>query len=242
MMDILFEWMAEVCIKFKFQSETFFLSVNLVYRYLSFHQVTRDRLQLLGATSLFMAGKYEEIYPPQLKDYLPLCENAFTKVDLLAVETKMLAAVDFKLAVPSALKFLHRYSHVAGLAKKEHHFACLVLELATVTSRIALLHKNSLLAAASVYLAIKVFSKSPEWPLKLAEAAKLKLAEVQPCAKEVFLLVFRLFGHPHDEKGTRFEPDPAELGYQAIKRKYAGPELSEVSRMRFEWRAGLQQT
>lgn len=242
MMDILFEWMAEVCIKFKFQSETFYLAVNLVYRYLSIHQVTKDRLQLLGATSLFMAGKYEEIYPPTLKEYLSLCENAFTKSDLLAVETRILAAVDFKLAVPSSLKFLYRYSHIAGLGKKEHHFACLVLELSSVTGRISLTYKGSQLAAACVYLTMKVFSRTPEWPAKLVEASKLKLGEVQPCAKEVFLLIYRLFGQPSEEKAGRIDYFSEDMGYQAIRRKYSSTEYSEVGRIRFEWRAGLQQT
>lgn len=240
MIDILFEWMAEVCLRYKFQTETFYLAVNLVYRYLSLNQVTRDKLQLLGATTLFMAGKYEEIYPPQLKEYLSLCENFYSKTEMLAVETKILAAVDFKLAVPTALKFLHRYSQLGGFTKTEHYFACFLLELAIVSSRIALSCRGSMLAAACVYLTIKVFSRSPEWPTKLEEGTALKIAEIQPIAKEVFILVFQFFGKASSSKDDVAVTTPEETGFQAIRRKYSTSEYCDVGRLRFEWKAGLR--
>jgi G2/mitotic-specific cyclin-B, other len=36
-------------------------------------------LHLLGVSTLFLASKYEEIYPPELKDFLTVSENKFTK-------------------------------------------------------------------------------------------------------------------------------------------------------------------
>jgi hypothetical protein len=34
---------------------------------------------LLGVATLLIASKYEEIYPPELKDFLVVSENKFTK-------------------------------------------------------------------------------------------------------------------------------------------------------------------
>jgi hypothetical protein len=241
MMDILFEWMAEVCLKFKFQTETFFLAVNLVHRYLSAHQCPREKLQLLGLTSLFMSGKYEEIYPPPMKEYLYLCENVYLKTEMIAMEAKILGSTDFRIATPTPLKFLHRYSHLAGFTKKEQYFSCFILELTAVSSRIALSYKGSLQAAACVYLTNKVFSKSPDWPPKLAEGTGLRLSEVQPCAKEVFLLLFRLFGQSSECSGGEIAHSFEDCNFNAIRRKYSTSEYYDVARIRFEWKSNLQQ-
>jgi cyclin B len=46
-------------------------------------------------TSLLIATKYEEIYPPELKDLLSVSENKFTKAEVLTMETKVLTTLDF---------------------------------------------------------------------------------------------------------------------------------------------------
>lgn len=47
-------------------SDTLFLAVSYLDRYLSLIPVTRTRLQLVGVTCLLLAAKYEEIYAPQV--------------------------------------------------------------------------------------------------------------------------------------------------------------------------------
>jgi cyclin B len=41
-------------------------------------------------TSLLIATKYEEIYPPELKELLSVSENKFTRTEVLAMEMEML--------------------------------------------------------------------------------------------------------------------------------------------------------
>jgi hypothetical protein len=38
---------------------------------------------MLGVAALLIATKYEEIYPPELKDLLNISENKFTKEEVL---------------------------------------------------------------------------------------------------------------------------------------------------------------
>jgi cyclin-A len=47
-------------------SDTLFLAVSYLDRYLSLIPVTRNLLQLVGVTCLLLAAKYEEIYAPQV--------------------------------------------------------------------------------------------------------------------------------------------------------------------------------
>lgn len=40
----------------------------------------------MGITALLIATKYEEIYPPTVKDFIYLTDNTFTRAQLLAME------------------------------------------------------------------------------------------------------------------------------------------------------------
>lgn len=45
-------------------SDTLFLGVSCIDRFLSVQNVPRSQLQLVGVTCMFLASKYEEIYAP----------------------------------------------------------------------------------------------------------------------------------------------------------------------------------
>ena len=53
--------------EYELVSDTLFLAVSFVDRYLSTQQVMRSRLQLVGVSCMLIAAKYEEIYAPQVK-------------------------------------------------------------------------------------------------------------------------------------------------------------------------------
>jgi len=79
MRAILVDWLVEVHLKFKLLPETLYLTVNLIDRYLCKEQVHRSKLQLVGVTAMLIASKYEEIYPPIVKDFVYITDNAYTK-------------------------------------------------------------------------------------------------------------------------------------------------------------------
>ena len=67
---ILIDWMMEVCQEFTLKRETFHAAVYYVDLYLSKIVCTIDNLQLLGAASLLIASKLEEVNCPRIKDFL----------------------------------------------------------------------------------------------------------------------------------------------------------------------------
>lgn len=79
MRSILVDWLVEVHLKFKLVPETLYLTVNIIDRFLENNEVTRPHLQLVGVTSLLIASKYEEIYPPELRDLVYICDRAYTR-------------------------------------------------------------------------------------------------------------------------------------------------------------------
>jgi Cyclin, N-terminal domain len=82
MRAILVDWLVEVHLKFKLVPETLYLTINLIDRYLDYTEVSRPKLQLVGVTCLLIASKYEEIYPPELRDLVYICDRAYTRNDV----------------------------------------------------------------------------------------------------------------------------------------------------------------
>ena len=83
MRAILVDWLIEVHYKFKLLPETLFLTINLIDRYLERVQVHRTKLQLVGVTSMLIASKYEEIYAPEVKDFVYITDRAYSKEEIL---------------------------------------------------------------------------------------------------------------------------------------------------------------
>ncbi len=82
MRSILVDWLVEVHLKFKLVPETLYLTVNIIDRYLARAEVSRPKLQLVGVTCLLIASKYEEIYPPELRDLVYICDKAYSKAEV----------------------------------------------------------------------------------------------------------------------------------------------------------------
>jgi cyclin B len=48
-------------------------------------------------TAMLIACKYEEIYPPIVKDFVYITDNAYTKEEILVMEKSMLETLDFDI-------------------------------------------------------------------------------------------------------------------------------------------------
>jgi len=75
----LVEWIIDVHRKFRLQSETLYVTVRIIDRFLSKQPIKKSQLHILGVTALLISTKYEEIYPPDLKELLQVSENKFTR-------------------------------------------------------------------------------------------------------------------------------------------------------------------
>lgn len=81
--------------------ETLYLTVNLIDRFLEAKQVTRKHLQLVGVTAMLVASKYEEIWAPEVRDFVYISDRAYTRDQILNMEKIMLNCLRFNLTVPS---------------------------------------------------------------------------------------------------------------------------------------------
>ncbi len=73
----------------------------------------KSKLQLLGVTALHIAGKYEEIYPPELKHIIRITGNAVDRTAILDMEYEIVRELDFNFTWPTMYRFLERWARIS---------------------------------------------------------------------------------------------------------------------------------
>ncbi|MDR3736732.1 MAG: cyclin family protein [Acidobacteriaceae bacterium] len=214
MRAVLMDWICAVGEKFTLQSETLFLAANVVDRYLDCERITKSRLQLLGATAMVIASKYEEIYPPEIRDFIHVTEKAISKDEILKLEGQILQKLKFELSGPSVLRFMERYAKLAGCSEQGTHLAQFMCELQLLDYGM-LRHLPSLVAAGAVYLSQKMVKGASGWSDYLREQSGHNEEEVKACAKE--LLAFA-----------------QSVTLQATKKKYSQRKYLEVAKLHLD--------
>jgi hypothetical protein len=153
MRAILVDWLVEVHMKFRLVPETLYLCVNILDRYLGLVDVERSRLQLVGVTALFIAAKYEEIYPPEVRDCVYITDRGFTRQEVLDMENNILTKLVFKIAVPTGHPFTKRFLFITN-ATTTMKFAANYYMERVLQEHEFLTFRPSIVAAAAVCLAI----------------------------------------------------------------------------------------
>ncbi|CAB9508046.1 B-type cyclin [Seminavis robusta] len=181
MRSILVDWLVEVHMKFKLSPETLYLTINLIDRYLERREVVRSNLQLLGVTCLMIASKYEEIWPPAVQELVYICDNAYTRPQIIKMETQVLRVLQYQITQPSAQTFLVRYLKAAHADKEMTQLACYLLD-GTLLSYSLLQYLPSELAAAAVFVARVACNRHP-WSPTLLKYSQYLEEEVKPVAQ-----------------------------------------------------------
>ena len=128
------EFFIGISLKYQLKKKTLFLSTYLFDRYI-FHlpntSILAKEMTIIAQVCLLIAMKYEEIYPPFLKDWGSSID------EVIKMEAKVLKALDFKLLLTSAQDFLELYLSKNPKEPKEKRvlYQCL-LELYLMTGAI----------------------------------------------------------------------------------------------------------
>ncbi|KAI4503718.1 hypothetical protein M0802_001121 [Mischocyttarus mexicanus] len=155
MRSLLVDWMVEVQESFELNHETLYLAVKLVDLYLTKVTVGTDTLQLLGASSLFIASKYDERIPPMVDDFLYICDGAYEQKDLIKMEISVLKVVDFDLGIPLSYRFLRRYARCGKVSMPTLTLARYILEYSLMDYS-TIRFSDSKLAASALLLALQM--------------------------------------------------------------------------------------
>jgi len=216
MRAILIDWLVEVHMKYKLKTETLFLAVNLIDRFLEKKSITRKKLQLVGVTGMLIAAKFEEIYPPEVRDFVYITDKAYTKEEILSMEVLMLTVLEFSINCPTVAHFFERYQRINRCDEAHRHLLQYVLEL-TLPDFKMLRYSPSHLAAAATLLSNKLLKQHPAWPPSMVRHTQQTELMVKGCAKEMCGLL-----------------DAAERSpLQAVRKKFSQPKFHSVGKMTF---------
>ena len=79
-------------------------------------KLPKSDLQLVGVTAMLLASKIEEIYTPEIRDFVYITDNAYSTAQIKSCETKMAASLEFNFGDPLCINFLRRNSKAAGVS------------------------------------------------------------------------------------------------------------------------------
>ncbi|CAB3999676.1 cyclin B [Paramuricea clavata] len=190
MRAILVDWLVQVHDKFRLLQETLFLSISYLDRYLAVDTtVQKCDLQLIGVTAMLLASKIEEIYTPEIRDFVYITDNAYTPVQIKACESKMAAALEFNFSDPLCIHFLRRNSKAAKVDAEKHTLAKYFMEL-MLPDYGCLAFPPSMRAAAALCLAMKITDNTP-WDATTAHYSHYQELDLLPCMKKTAQLILK---------------------------------------------------
>jgi G2/mitotic-specific cyclin-B, other len=214
MRTILVDWMVEVHIKYKQVPETLYLTIQLIDRYLQVKSVRRSKLQLVGVSALLLASKYEEIYPPEVRDLVHVTDHAYTKSDIIEAESDIANSLEFHLTVPTIHTFLCRYLKAAHADRSMVQMACYLAER-SLQEYSMVGFKPSVIAATCIYIARKSLNRQSPWSPTLLKYTNMDECDMEPCANSM----------------KAFFSMSAASQQQAVYRKYSSSKYGAVAKV-----------
>ncbi|KAF5182482.1 G2/mitotic-specific cyclin-1 [Thalictrum thalictroides] len=212
MRGILVDWLIEVHNKFELMPETLYLTIHIVDRYLAGRAVSKKILQLVGMSAMLIASKYEEIWAPEVNDFVTIADNAYSREQVLAMEKLILGKLEWSLTVPTSYVFLGRYIKAAVSDQKMENMVFFLAELGLMHYEL-ITYSPSMIAASAVYAARCTLNRNPLWDETLKCHTGFSESQLQDCAK---LLV-------------KFHSMVTESNLQTVYRKYSNVVRGAVS-------------
>ncbi|XP_063792961.1 G2/mitotic-specific cyclin-B3 isoform X2 [Pseudophryne corroboree] len=213
MRAILVDWMVEVQENFELNHETLYLAIKLVDHYLAVCIIMKEKLQLIGSTAVLIASKFEERCPPCLDDFLYICDDAYKREELVAMEMEILQKLNFDINIPVPYRFLRRFAKCAHANMETLTLARYICEL-TLQEYDFMQEGASKMAASCLLLALKM-KDFGDWTATLRHYSGYQTRDLLPLVKR---LNFLLSCQPHEK-------------LKAVRSKYSHRVFFEVAKL-----------
>lgn len=214
----LVDWIVDVSFRFKLLDESLFAGIWIMDRYFSKELDTKKSLlQLIGVTSLMLASKFEEVYPPSLEDYLKVCDGAYSETELLDMEARILSILEFDISVTSSLILFRYFTRSVSISRKSFFFGEYLLHCALMDAKSFKFSQNQL-STGAIFLVNKMFKEGIKWDKELGELTNISESKVKVVAKELYKILKRVSGKD----------------WGAIRRKFSRVEVMEVAKFKVE--------
>ncbi|KAG6001311.1 hypothetical protein E4U54_001106 [Claviceps lovelessii] len=199
MRSVLMDWLVQVHNRFSLLPETLFLTVNYIDRFLSCKIVSIGKLQLVGATAILVASKYEEINCPSLDEIVYMVDGGYTTEEILKAERFMLSMLSFELGWPGPMSFLRRVSKADDYDLDTRTLAKYFLELTIMDERFVASPPSFL--AAGAHCLSRLILKKGEWTKAHVHYSGYTWAQLRP----LVTIMIECCEHPHRHHSAVFE-------------------------------------
>ncbi|KAK6291765.1 hypothetical protein J4Q44_G00375500 [Coregonus suidteri] len=137
----------------------------------------------LNHETLYLAVKFEERCPPCVDDFLYVCDDAYKREELIAMETNILQALGFDINIPVPYRFLRRYAKCVSASMDTLTLARYVCEL-SLQEMDLVPERGSLLASACLLLAL-VTKELGGWSPILVFHSGYGVSELAPVVRKL---------------------------------------------------------
>lgn len=214
MRAMLVNWLVEVHFKFKLFQGTLFLCIDILDRYLSNKSIEKNKFQLLGVACLLIACKYEEIFSPEIRDFVCILDKSYEKEDIIKMEREVMKILKFDVTVPSPLKFLDILLIKYNIKnEKEINFSYYLLELTLLDYRFVK-YEPSLIASTVCYIMLAHFHKN------LIKNFYKTINYSEILIKECAIIICFILANINDSN------------YGSMMKKYSSKEMLEVTKIK----------
>ena len=188
MRAIIVNWIIEVHDRFKLLPDTLFLSVIIFDRYMSIiNNIDKNRLQLIGVTSLLIACKYEEIFSPEVRDFICILDRAYEREDLMEEENNILKILKFEVTYPSALRYYEILRIQFGIEEKYYKYGNFLLELCLLDCKFSK-YLQAVIATTVCFIVLKLFQKI-SFEKFMSYRIKISEKEIMDCLTDICFLI-----------------------------------------------------
>uniref|UniRef100_A0A0E0KG30 Uncharacterized protein n=1 Tax=Oryza punctata TaxID=4537 RepID=A0A0E0KG30_ORYPU len=186
MRAILVDWLVEVAEEYKLVSDTLYLTISYIDRFLSANAINRQKLQLLGVSAMLIASKYEEISPPNVEDFCYITDNTYMKQEVVKMERDILNVLKFEMGNPTTKTFLRMFIRSS---QEDDKYPSLLLDfMGSYLAELSLLEYGcvrllpSVVAASVVFVArLTLDPDTNPWSKKLQEVTGYRASELKDC-------------------------------------------------------------
>lgn len=177
----------------------------------------------VGVTAMLIASKYEEIWAPEVRDFVYISDRAYTKEQILAMEKRILNTLKFDLTVPTANTFLCRFLKAAGRSYEKDLAVCAayLVEL-SLPDYSMLKFAYSEVAAAAVLVASRMLDFDDVFPASLQRHSGYQPTELRACAQALERLLTKapnasLVAVFKKYSSTKYQEVAAKLAARALE-------------------------
>lgn len=230
MRAVVVDWLVEVQLQFTLMNESLYAAISFMDRYMAVEgkRVSRQKLQLVGAASLFLASKIEEIMPPMAADFVYITDGAYTEKQFKQMEIDILRVLNFDLFEPLSLHFLRRFSKAGDVDMLQHGLAKYIIEVSLLEYTLVPVARSKI-AAAALYLSVYLLKPEAEegelWNPTLVFYSGYTKDEILSVVSTLAAAIVRITAEMKKTKAERKGKEAVD----AIGRKYRSKKLLGVA-------------